>query len=184
MMSVRVRLAMMLTRWAVKERHQEPQTVSRLAMRCWLTDLDINQHMNNSRYLALMDLGRYHFMMVSGLGKELMVRQRWRPVLVRAEVDFKKSLQPGDRFVLETQLERLGTKSSVLVQRFWKGDQLVAEGRATAVFLKGGRSQDMSALMNEWGHLLPDEPLDRQGSVERIGEPSLTTDQLDPNLGV
>jgi YbgC/YbaW family acyl-CoA thioester hydrolase len=147
---------MMLARWAVKERHQEPQAVSRLAMRCWLTDLDVNRHMNNSRYLALMDLGRYHFMMVSGLGKELLWRQRMQPVLVRAEVDFRKSLKPGDRFVLETSLAEVGTKRSVLLQRFWRGEELIAEGRVTALFLKGGKSQELAPLMADYGHLLPD----------------------------
>lgn len=155
MMTVRLRLGWVLARWALWERGQAPQTVSRLAMRTQVTDLDINGHMNNSRYLALMDVGRYHFMLASGLGKELILQRRWRPVLVRAEVDFKASLEVGDRFVLETQMERVGTKSSVMVQRFWKGDTLVAEGKATAVFLKGGKSQDLSDLMGEWGHLLP-----------------------------
>jgi YbgC/YbaW family acyl-CoA thioester hydrolase len=183
MMSVRIRLALTLARWALIERRQAPQAVSRLPMRCWLSDLDINCHMNNSRFLALMDVGRYHLMLVSGLGRELMVRRGWRPVLVRAEVDFKSSLKPGDRFVLETQMERVGTKSSVLVQRFWKGDKLVAEGRATAVFLKGGKSQDMSSLLGEWGHLLPVEPHDRHASVAQTGEPLLAAEQVAPSLG-
>jgi acyl-CoA thioesterase FadM len=110
--------------------------------------------MNNSRFLALMDVGRYHLVLVSGLGRELMLRRGWRPVLVRAAVDFKSSLKPGDRFVLETQMERVGTKSSVLVQRFWKGDKLVAEGRATAVFLKEGKTQDVSHLLEEFAYLM------------------------------
>jgi YbgC/YbaW family acyl-CoA thioester hydrolase len=155
MMTVRVRLATVLARWALKERKLEPQAVSRLAMRCWLTDLDINRHMNNSRYLALMDIGRYHFMLVSGLGRELLWRRRLQPVLVRAEVDFKRSLQPGDRFVLETRLVDVGTKRSVLQQRFWRGDELVAEGQVTALFLKKGKSQDISGLIHDYSHLLP-----------------------------
>lgn len=174
MMSVRVRLALVLARWSLWERRQPPQPVSRLALRCWPTDLDINWHMNNSRYVALMDVGRYHFMLVSGLGRELIWRRRWRPVLVRAEIDFKSSLNPGDRFTLETQMERVGTKSSVLVQRFWKGETLVAEGRATAVFLKDGKSQDLSGLAKDWGHLMAtpgSAPVSSGGQASPLADP-------------
>lgn len=157
MMTVRVRVAAMVARWAWRERKQPLQPVSRLPMRCVITDLDVNLHMNNSRYLAIMDVGRYHFMLVSGLGNELMWRRKWRPVLVRAEVDYKKSLKPGERFILETSLETVGNKSAVLLQRFWRGDVLVAEGRVTALFLHQGKSQSLQSLMADFAHLLPDE---------------------------
>jgi acyl-CoA thioesterase FadM len=154
MITVRLRLGLILARWLLRERHQPDQPVSRLALRCHWPDCDINRHMNNSRYLGLMDLGRYHYMLVSGLGREVW-RRRWFPVLARAEIDFKKSLAPGDRFVLETRLEAVGTKSATLVQRFWLGDELVAEARVVGLFVHKGRSQALTPLMEDHAHLLP-----------------------------
>lgn len=39
---------------------------SHLAMRVWPTDLDVQRHMNNGRYLSLMDLGRMDLLVRSG----------------------------------------------------------------------------------------------------------------------
>lgn len=155
MMTVRVRLAAMLARWFIKERGQAPQPVSRIPMRCILADCDINRHMNNSRYLALMDLGRYHLTMVSGLGAELW-RRRWFPVLVRAEIDFKRSIKPGERFVLETRLGEVRTKSVVLLQRFWIGETLAAEARVTGVFVHRGQGQPLAEMLEQFRDLWPE----------------------------
>ena len=65
MMTVRTRLWGVLARWWLFERKLSPTGESRLSMRCWWSDCDINRHMNNSRYLALMDVGRYHFILRS-----------------------------------------------------------------------------------------------------------------------
>ncbi|MNX76395.1 Thioesterase superfamily protein [compost metagenome] len=155
MMTVRLRLAAMLTRWFFTERGRAPAPVSRLTMRCGLFDCDINRHMNNSRYLALMDLGRYHLTLVSGLGRELW-RRRWFPVLVRAEIDFKRSLKPGDRFVLETSLAEVGTKRVVLAQRFWLGETLAAEALVTGVFVHRGKGQPLAELLEGFRDLWPE----------------------------
>jgi len=40
---------------------------SRLPLRVWPNDLDLFGHMNNGRYLTLMDLGRLQIVMKSGL---------------------------------------------------------------------------------------------------------------------
>ncbi|HEY9899606.1 MAG TPA: acyl-CoA thioesterase [Pantanalinema sp.] len=154
-MTVRLRLAAMLVRWFFKERGGAPVPVSRLSMRCGLLDCDINRHMNNSRYLALMDLGRYHLTLASGLGRELW-RRRWFPVLVRAEIDFKRSIKPGERFVLETSLAEVGTKRVVLSQRFWLGETLAAEALVTGVFVHRGKGQPLSELLAQFQDLWPE----------------------------
>lgn len=40
---------------------------SRLTLRVWPTDCDLNFHMNNGRYLTFMDLGRVHLLAQMGL---------------------------------------------------------------------------------------------------------------------
>ena len=48
-------------------------------MRVWPNDLDTNAHMNNGRYLTLMDLGRFDLMTQCGL-VGVVLRQRWFPI--------------------------------------------------------------------------------------------------------
>lgn len=154
MVTVRIRLGLLLAKWWLLERKQPPQAVSRVKMRCIWPDADINRHMNNSRYLALMDLGRYHFMLASGLYKDLFFKRGWFPVLVGVSIDFRKSIKPGDRFTLETRLVDSPGKAAILRQRFWLGDQLAAEATATALFLKGGKVQPLGDVHERYGHLL------------------------------
>ncbi|WP_041795761.1 thioesterase family protein [Pararhodospirillum photometricum] len=67
------------------------------------TDLDINIHMNNARYLALMDLGRLDLIIRSGLWRAV-VKERWSPVLGGCIVQFRRPLRPFQRFVLKSRM--------------------------------------------------------------------------------
>lgn len=49
---------------------------SRVAFCVWPNDCDLNLHMNNGRYLSLMDLGRVYLTAQSGLLREAL-RRRW-----------------------------------------------------------------------------------------------------------
>ncbi|GEM_PF-3360618 len=155
MISTRLRLMLMLGRWLFKERGLPPLLVSRLPLRCWWVDCDINRHMNNSRYLALMDMGRWHYLLVSGLASAIW-RRRWMPVVVRIDISFHASLKPGTHFELVTRCERVGNRSITLVQEFRVEDRVTAVARVVASFLEGGKSQAVATLFENSPHLVPD----------------------------
>jgi YbgC/YbaW family acyl-CoA thioester hydrolase len=155
MLSTRLRLMLMLGRWLSKERGLPPMAVSRLPLRCWLVDCDINRHMNNSRYLALMDMGRWHYLLVSGLASAIWQR-RWMPVVVRIDISFQASLKPGTRFELVTRCEEVGNRSITLMQEFRVEDRVTAVARVVASFLEGGKSQTVATLFENNPHLVPD----------------------------
>ena len=148
MMTVRLRIAAMLVGHALFGRRAAPVPRTRLALRCWPTDCDINLHMNNSRYLALMDLGRWHYLLATGLATAVW-RRRWAPVAVRAEIDFKRSLRPGERFELETFAIAASARSVTIAQRFWRGDTLCADARIVVLFMHAGKPQALAPLFEE-----------------------------------
>jgi hypothetical protein len=41
-------------------------STTRICLRVWPNDLDLNLHVNNGRYLALADLGRIHWFVRTG----------------------------------------------------------------------------------------------------------------------
>ena len=69
-----------------------------LTFRVWPNDLDLNLHMNNARYLAVMDIGRFDLVMRCGLAR-LVWRRKLKPVVASAMVRFRRSLAPFERFV-------------------------------------------------------------------------------------
>ena len=103
---------------------------SRITLRCWPTDLDLNFHMNNGRYLSIMDLGRMDLMLQSGLAKRIMLDKKWMPVIAAGTVRYRKSIEPFERFHLETRVVGWDDNFVYLDQRF-----LSANGRVKAAGL-------------------------------------------------
>lgn len=111
---------------------------STLTFHVWPLDLDINLHLTNSRYLALMDLGRTDLILRSGMWT-LMKRERLAVVLGGAAMRFRRSLAPFARFTLSSRL--LGWDERwVYVEQVFTGPQGVAcSAVLRAAFLKNGK---------------------------------------------
>ena len=80
-----------------------PHGLSSLLFRVWPHDCDVSVHMNNGRYLTLMDLGRTDIMLRSGLWREAR-RQGWTPIASAVTIRFRRELKPFQAFRLETRL--------------------------------------------------------------------------------
>ena len=80
-----------------------PRQTSVLQFRVWLHDLDISAHMNNGRYLTMMDLGRLDVMVRSGLWRQVL-NHRWTPIASAITIRFQRELRPFQKFRLETRL--------------------------------------------------------------------------------
>jgi acyl-CoA thioesterase FadM len=60
-------------------------------------DLDINGHMNNGRYLTLVDLMLVEYFVRSGFAKA-MLKAGWRPMSGGAFITYRKGLKPWQRY--------------------------------------------------------------------------------------
>jgi acyl-CoA thioesterase FadM len=136
-MNLWIRLILVLVRAACRSRLEIVSGVSRVRFRVWPTDLDVSLHMNNGRYLSLMDLGRVDLLVRSGLFRA--VRERgWLPVLSGAQVHFRRELRPFQPFDLETRLLGWDGVWFTMEQRFLTR---AADGRdvvAAMAVLRGG----------------------------------------------
>ncbi len=94
-----------------------PGGKSVLSFRVWPLDLDPSVHMNNGRYLTLMDLGRFDLMLGSGLWREVL-RRRWTPIASAVAIRFQRELRPFQKFALETRLLCWTPSIVVMEQRF------------------------------------------------------------------
>jgi YbgC/YbaW family acyl-CoA thioester hydrolase len=76
---------------------------STLRFRVWPTDLDINLHMTNARYLSFMDLGRTDLLLRAGM-LEMLRRERWKPVVGNIDIKYRRPLMPFQSFEIHTRL--------------------------------------------------------------------------------
>ncbi|MFT3730304.1 MAG: thioesterase family protein [Hyphomicrobium sp.] len=114
-----------------------PTDVSRLAFRVWPHDLDLSVHMNNGRYLTLMDLGRLDVMVRSGLWREVF-RHHWTPIASAITVRFQRELRLLQRFRLETRL-LCWDETLVVMEQIFVLDGGPRDGQAAArALFKGG----------------------------------------------
>ncbi len=121
-----------------------------LEFRVFPNDLDINFHMNNGRYLTLMDLGRLDLVVRTGLGKEAL-RQRWRPIVGSAFINFRKELNPFQKFRLESRILGWEGRWFYIQQRFYRGDVLCAEGIVRALIADKEGSMEAQRILDVVG---------------------------------
>ncbi len=67
------------------------------------TDCDINLHLTNSRYLAMMDLSRTWMTERVGLLKQIMKR-RWFPIVNATAITYIRDIKPMQKYTISTKL--------------------------------------------------------------------------------
>ncbi|MCB1505105.1 MAG: thioesterase family protein [Hyphomicrobiaceae bacterium] len=134
-----------------------PDGVSQLSFRVLPTDLDTSAHMNNGRYLALMDLGRLDILVSTGLLRAAL-RHKWTPVATAIKIRFRRELRLFQRFHILTRIVAWDEQTVVMEQQFiMSGGTRDGQLAAQALF-KGGlydraakRFVPIATLMRETG---------------------------------
>ncbi len=95
-MNLYLRLLWALLR-SVRLRPIEPGDWIERRLRVLPNDLDINGHMNNGRYLTVVDLLLVEYFVRSGFAKA-MLQAGWRPMSGGAFITYRKGLKPWQRY--------------------------------------------------------------------------------------
>lgn len=130
-----------------------PYEVVTTRFRVLPTDLDVNGHMNNGRYLSISDIGRFDLLRSSGLWKKLR-RNGWYPVVASSTISYRKSLKPWQRFEIESRFIGVDERNAYLEQRFVVEGEIYARLFVRARFLKdAGGHVPMDELIGLIGEL-------------------------------
>ena len=109
---------------------------SRIALRCLPSDIDMNLHLNNARYMMLADLGRMDIFFRSGLILASR-RQGWTPMLGGLQVGYVREIRLWRRFELVSTLETWEGTNILGRHRF-----VLEDGRTAAIVLTTGGIYD------------------------------------------
>jgi acyl-CoA thioesterase FadM len=113
-------------------------------------DLDLNIHLNNGRFLSIMDLGRTRLSIRTGL-YDIAKTMGWgNGVVGGIAITYLKSLSVFQRYTLCTKLAGHYNGWLYIEQRFESRGQLVAAALVKVTFLKGGKrvsAQDLIEAM-------------------------------------
>lgn len=108
-----------------------------VSFRVWPNDLDANLHLNNGRYLTLMDLGRLDMALRIGFA-QLCLRKRWRPLVGAVQVRYRRALAPMTRFDVRTRMLCWDEKWFYLDQRLVTGS-MVRSQALVKMLVRAGR---------------------------------------------
>ncbi|MEM8712570.1 MAG: acyl-CoA thioesterase [Planctomycetota bacterium] len=108
--------------------------------RVWPTDLDLNRHMNNGKYLSVMDLARVDLMLRSGLAAAIRKANMY-PVVASQSIRYRRSLGLFTRFDVRTRVIGWDEKFIYLRQVFEVRGEKMATAVVKGIFLRraGGR---------------------------------------------
>ena len=109
----------------------------RVGLRIWPTDVDTYLHVNNGRYLTLLDMGRIAHGLRTRWLREC-VRRRWKPLVGAASVQFLRELLPLQRCEVTARLAAWDGKWLFLEQRMVRGEVMHARALVRLV-VKAGR---------------------------------------------
>ena len=127
-------------------------------------DLDLNMHMNNARYLALMDLGRIDLIARTGMWRP-MFRQRWRPVVGGVLVRFRRPLNPFQAIALTSRVVCWDAKWLYFAHRIEAAGALVCLTVVRAAFVGASGVVPPAEVIRETG--FPGPPPEAPAWVEQ-----------------
>lgn len=117
-----------------------------IRMHVWPNDIDLNLHMNNGRYLNVMDFARTHLLARAGL-LEHIIRSRWQPLVGAVWITYRRSLPLFTAFEIVSRLVCWDERWFYLEQTFTGRDGLAAIGWVKAVLRDPGGVLDPQRVL-------------------------------------
>jgi acyl-CoA thioesterase FadM len=117
-----------------------------ISMRVWPQDIDLNLHMNNARYLSVMDYARTHLLARMKL-LEHIVRARWQPLVGAVWMTYRRSLPLFAAFSVTSRLVCWDERWFYIEQIFTGQEGLAALGWVKAMLRDGQRSLDPEQVL-------------------------------------
>jgi len=125
-MNLYLRLLITLLRCSRLPRLALGDTLER-RLRVLPNDLDINGHMNNGRYLTLIDLMLVEYFVRTGFAR-VMLRQGWRPMSGGAIITYRRGLNPLQTYQLRFRLDASDDTWNYMRFEFVRDGRLHAAG--------------------------------------------------------
>lgn len=108
--------------------------------RVGLTDIDLNLHLNNAKYLKYMDLARLDNMLQNGLMWKF-IHSNTRPIITNTEISYIRELRTFQRFSVSARLLGHDDKYLYSEQRFTSDGRLCTHAFTRFATVHKGRAR-------------------------------------------
>jgi acyl-CoA thioester hydrolase len=118
-------------------------------------ELDLQGIVNNAVYQNYLEHARHEFLKLHGLNFNQLHAEGFDAVVVRAEIEYKKSLKSGDVFLVQTSAEREGRLKIVFNQKIVKLSDgiLILQAKIFAACIHNNRPVEPLLILDKMGLL-------------------------------
>ena len=100
-------------------------------------ECDLQGIVNNSAYQNYLEHARHQFLKAHNIDFANLTKKGIHLVVIKAELDYKQSLKPGDQFIVSVSIEKVGRIRWAFVQEIRRqpDNTLMVKGRITGASL-------------------------------------------------
>jgi acyl-CoA thioesterase FadM len=149
-------------------------STTRVCLRVWPNDLDLNLHVNNGRYLTLADIGRMHWFFRTGL-MNIAREQKAFPVVGDAIAKFRRELTAFQTFEIHTRMIGWDHKWGFIEHRFIREGRVLGVVAIRGVFKGPNGPVDPNTFLAALSHSTPSPELPQWAKSFHDGCESLST---------
>lgn len=116
-------------------------------------ELDLQGIVNNSTYMNYLEHARHEYLDARGINFHQLHLDGYDAVVVRAEIDYKKSLTSGDHFTVRTYVEREGRLKLVFNQLIIRDadEAVMVRAKIYAACIHKGRPIEPLIILRQLG---------------------------------
>jgi thioesterase III len=129
------------------------EAVLETVVRC--TEIDVNGHVNNARYVEYLEWGREAWYEAHGFPYARLLALGAVTVVANLNLNLRRPCHQGDRLRIVTRPERRGGSSFALAQRVERGDGVVAADAVVTVVTVDPATRRPRSLPEEFARLFP-----------------------------
>lgn len=174
-MNLLIRFIWNIIKNLVHKRPLDLMDTSVVKFRVLPNDIDLNFHMNNGRYLTIMDIARTDYVVRTGLHK-VILKEKLSAVAAAVNIAFLKPLAPMSKYEIHTKVIAWDEMWFYIEQQFIQDDLIKANAIVKVTFLKGKKKMTPDSIIEKVPHKKVDKPEIPQYLKELIeGEEHLLT---------
>jgi YbgC/YbaW family acyl-CoA thioester hydrolase len=132
------------------------EVVLETVVRC--TEIDVNGHVNNARFVEYLEWGREEWYARQGFDHGRLAGLRAVTVVVNLNLNLRQPCHQGDRLRIVTRPQRRGGTSFALAQRIEKADGAVAADAVVTLVTVDPDTRQPRPLPEEFARLFPAPP--------------------------
>jgi YbgC/YbaW family acyl-CoA thioester hydrolase len=97
------------------------------------TEIDVNSHVNNAKYVEYLQWGRWDFLEKHEISRKTLKSENIALVVVNINVNYRKPANEGDHLSVRTILKSVGRSTLTFSQEIYSGDILISDAAVILV---------------------------------------------------